>query len=86
MFIFGQILRVACIKSIDGIKIYIYSRDHNPPHFHVYIAEFEELIIIADLSSFSGGVPKKYRKKVINWAMENFEFLNREWNKLNPQV
>ncbi len=75
---------MACIKIIDGIKIYIYARDHNPPHFHIYIAEYEELIKIEDLSTYSGEVPKKYRKKVINWATENLEYLNQEWKKLNP--
>lgn len=75
---------MACIKIIDGIKIYIYVRDHNPPHFHVYVAEYEELIVIEDLSTYTGGVPVKYRKKVIRWAPENQEFLKRQWNKLNP--
>jgi hypothetical protein len=75
---------MACIKIIDGIKIYIYTRDHNPPHFHAIVAEHEELIVIADLSTYTGKIPTKYRKKVISWAEENKEFLNREWNKLNP--
>lgn len=75
---------MACIKIIDGIKIYIYARDHNPPHFHVFIAEHEELIKIEGLSTYSGGVPLKYRKKVIKWALKNIDFLSREWNKLNP--
>jgi len=75
---------LACIKIIDGIKIYIYARDHNPPHFHIHVAEYEELIVIKDLSTYSGEVPKKYRKKVIEWAVKNSDFLNREWKKLNP--
>lgn len=75
---------MACIKIIDGFKIYIYARDHNPPHFQVYAGEYEELIIIEDLSTYTGGVPLKYRKKVIKWATENLEFLKQEWNKLNP--
>lgn len=33
-----------CLKIIDSIKIYIYVRDHNPPHFHTIVAEHEELI------------------------------------------
>lgn len=72
-----------CIKVIDSIKIYIYSRDHNPPHFHVLIAEYEELIIIEDLSTYSGNVPSKYRKKVIDWAKENQTFLMKNWTLLN---
>jgi len=76
---------LACIKIIDGIKIYIYARDHNPPHFHVYIAEYEELILIEDLTTYSGGLPKKYRKKVMTWAEQNSNFILREWNRLNPK-
>jgi len=40
-----------CIKIIDSVKIYIYARDQNPPHFHAIVAEHEELIIISDLST-----------------------------------
>ena len=65
---------MACIKIIDGIKIYIYARDHNPPHFHAIVVEYEELIVIADLSTYTGQIPTKYRKTVINWAEENKEF------------
>jgi len=72
-----------CIKIIDGIKLYIYARDHNPPHFHAKIAEFEELIIINSLKSYSGQIPIKHRKKVIQWAEQNQLFIMKEWNKLN---
>ncbi len=72
-----------CIKIIDSIKIYIYARDHNPPHFHAIKAGIEELILISDLSTYSGKLPKQQRKKVIKWAKENRPFLNREWLKLN---
>lgn len=60
-----------CIKIIDSIKIYIYARDHNPPHFHAMYAEFEELITIRHLENYSGSIPKKQRKKVIEWAEAN---------------
>ncbi len=38
-----------CIKTIDSIKLYIYARDHNPPHFHAIYGEKEELIEIQNL-------------------------------------
>ena len=72
-----------CIKTIDSIKIYIYSRDHNPPHFHVLIAEHEELIMIEDLTTYSGGVPTRYRRKVITWAEQQQEYLMNNWQLLN---
>ncbi len=74
---------MACIKTIDSIKIYIYSRDHNPPHFHAIIAEYEELIIIESLTTFSGYLPKMYRNKVLNWATENKDRLMANWNLIN---
>lgn len=74
---------MACVKIIDSIKIYIYKRDHNPPHFHVIIAEYEELIIISDLSTYSGYIPRTYKKKVIAWARKSQEFLMKNWDALN---
>lgn len=72
-----------CIKILGSIKIYIYARDHNPPHFHAISAEGEELIIINDLSSLIGRLSTKDRKVVINWAKENKDYLMGEWQKLN---
>jgi hypothetical protein len=74
------------IETIDNIKIDIYSRDHPPPHFHVKYAEFEELIIIATLETYAGKMPKVQRKKVIDWALDNKQFLLDIFNKLNPRT
>ncbi len=72
-----------CIKKLDSIKIYIYSRDHNPPHFHAVYAEYEELIKIEDLSTYSGEIPFKQRRKVIVWAEINKDFIINQWQKFN---
>ena len=64
-----------CIKIIDSVKIYVYSRDHNPPHFHAMYAEFEELIEIKSLETYTGSIPKKQRKKVIDWASAKQDYL-----------
>lgn len=74
---------MACIKIIDSIKIYIYRRDHNPPHFHAIIAEYEELIEIESLETYSGYLPKKYRSKVIDWASKQKQLLMDNWNIQN---
>jgi hypothetical protein len=77
------LIAMPCIKIIDGIKVYIYGRDHNPPHFHIIFAEYEELIVIKSLESYSGYMPSKHRRKIIQWAQENHEYILRQWNKLN---
>ncbi|GAB4044794.1 DUF4160 domain-containing protein [Spirosoma litoris] len=55
-------------SSFDGIRIYIYPRDHNPPHFHAYYAEYEALINIRTLEIMAGDLPGKQLKRVRRWA------------------
>jgi len=73
------------IKILDSIKIYMYFFDHNPPHFHAIYDEYQELIIIETLETYSGSIPNKQRKKVIEWAQENKDYLNKKWEEYNPQ-
>ncbi len=46
------------VKTIDNIKIDIYSREHPPPHFHAKFAEFEELIEIETMGTYAGNFPR----------------------------
>ena len=72
------------VKTIDNIKIDIYSREHPPPHFHAKFAEYDELIEIKTLETYAGNLPRVQRKKVINWAADNKEFLLDIFKQLNP--
>ncbi|MFK7968784.1 MAG: DUF4160 domain-containing protein [Bacteroidia bacterium] len=72
------------IKIIGSIKIYVYLRDHNPPHFHILYAGHEELIDMRTLTTYSGNVPSKQRKKVIDWASENELYIRSKWSEFNP--
>jgi hypothetical protein len=76
---------VPTIKTIDKISIDIYARDHPPPHFHAKFAEYEELILIETLETYAGKLRKAHRKKVIDWAVNNQQFLLEIFNKLNPR-
>ena len=73
-----------CIKIIDSTKIYIYRNDHNPPHFHVIYAEFEELIEIKSLEIYTGYLPKKQHKKVMECAKEKQNYIMKKWKEFNP--
>jgi hypothetical protein len=48
-------------------------------------SEYEELIEIKTLETYSGGIPRKQRKKVIKWVEENHDFLISKWNQYNPK-
>jgi hypothetical protein len=76
---------MACIKIIDSIKIYIYSRYHNPPHFHAIMAEFEELFVIETMETYSGKLPSAYRKKIMEWAIPNQKLIQANWDLLNKK-
>ena len=74
------------LKTIDKIKIDIYSREHPPPHFHAKFAEFEELIEIETLETYAGKIPRVQRKKVTDWAVNNKQFLLDTFKQLNPRL
>lgn len=67
---------------IDGVKIELYFRDHNPPHFHAIIAEYNALITIKGQKLLEGSLPKNKINSVLNWASENEEVLLTIWNSL----
>jgi hypothetical protein len=74
------------VKTIDKIKIDVYSREHSPPHFHAKYAEFEELIKIESLETYAGRIPRMQRKKVTDWAADNKQFLLDIFSQLNPRL
>ncbi len=74
------------LKTIDGTKIDVYSREHPPPHFHALYAEYEELIVTKTLETYAGKIPKNKRKKVVNWAANNQDMLYENFKRLNPQL
>lgn len=74
------------IKIIDSIKIDLYSREHNPPHFHAIYADYEALILIKDLEIYAGSLPKKQLSKVLNWAKGNKYMLMENFKRLNTRL
>jgi hypothetical protein len=68
--------------SFDGIRIYIYARDHNPPHFHAYYGEFEVIIRIGSLEVLAGELPSKQLKRVKKWAKPIQNYLLEEFLRL----
>lgn len=56
------------ISEFFGIAIYMYWREHPPPHFHARYGEYEALIAINDLSVLEGELPPRALGLVIEWA------------------
>ena len=56
------------ISQFYGIAIYMYYRDHAPPHFHAIYAEHEAEFDIATATVTEGRLPRRARKIVTEWA------------------
>ena len=81
------------ISSFYGISIWIYWKDHSPPHFHAEYGEHEILIKIEDLSIYAGHLPSRAFGLVMEWAslhraelLENWELMkaNEPLQKIEP--
>ena len=74
------------IELFEGIKILIFSNDHNPPHFHVYYANYKAMIEISSLKIIRGDLPNKQYQKVVEWASSRQKELLDYFETLNPQL
>lgn len=68
-----------CISAFFGILIYMYHRDHSPPHFHAEYGEYEALYAIKTLEVIRGNLPRRVHNLVIEWADLHREELMEDW-------
>ena len=75
------------ISRFYGIIIYLYFREHNPPHFHAVYGEEEILIEIETLRVLSGHLSPRALGLVIEWASVHQGELKRAWDQvMNHQM
>jgi len=67
------------VSEFFGISIYIYYREHLPPHFHAIYGEDEALVTIEDLSLLSGRLTPRAMGLVVEWASLHQEELHHVW-------
>jgi len=72
---------VPIISRFLGILIFMYYRDHLPPHFHAKYGEFE---IIVDIESgiVEGRFPKRALRLVLEWYELHKEELLENWERM----
>ena len=69
------------IAQFFGISIYMYYRDHAPPHFHAIYAEHEGEIEIATANLLDGSLPRRVRSLVTEWALAHQDELQQNWDR-----
>ena len=72
--------RMPRISQFYGIAVYLYYRDHAPPHFHAIYAEFEAEIEIATTTVLDGKLPRKAIALVNEWVELHRQELQFNWD------
>ena len=67
------------ISIFDGIKIMLYYRDNQPPHFHAVYNEYEAEVGIDPIMILEGDLPRPERLKVFAWAALHQAELRANW-------
>ncbi len=69
------------IAYFFGISIYMYYREHMPPHFHAIYAEHDAEVELDGLTLLSGVLPPRVRGLVVEWAALHREELRQVWQQ-----
>jgi hypothetical protein len=67
------------ISQFYGIAIYMYYRDHAPPHFHAFYGEDEAIIDVHTIAVNAGKLPRRAATLVTEWATSHQDELRRNW-------
>jgi hypothetical protein len=68
------------ISQFYGIAVYLYYRDHAPPHFHAIYGEYEAEVEIATAAVLGGKLPRRAQALVADWAVAHRDELQRNWD------
>jgi hypothetical protein len=71
---------MAKLAIVDGVKLYMYSNDHAPPHFHALIAEHHAVIDLEELAMVRGHLPRVKLRAVLAWATPRRAQLREAWS------
>ena len=69
------------ISKFFGITIYMYKKDHNPPHFHA-LFNGDDCIVDINKAKAKGKFPKDKKKIVEAWATIHQKDLFECWDLL----
>lgn len=69
------------LSEFYGIAIFMYWKDHQPPHFHAFYGEFEALVRIDDGSLLRGDLPRTARRLLSEWMETHRDDLMANWRR-----
>ena len=72
----------------DGVTVYIYGKEHVPPHVHAFSGDDETLVNIRTGEIFAGHISSKKLRVVQEWLDEgeNRKAVEQNFYELNPRL
>lgn len=67
------------LSRFYGIIIYMYAKDHFPPHFHAKYGDYTATFYIKNCELQEGNLPKRALQLVKEWASLHKEELSANW-------
>jgi hypothetical protein len=67
------------IAEFYGIAIYMYFRDHAPPHFHAIYGRYDAEVEITTGDILKGTLPRRAARLVWEWRQEYQHELEENW-------
>jgi len=67
------------IAEFYGIAIYMYFRDHAPPHFHAIYGRYDAEVGISTGDILKGRLPRRAQRLVREWRREYQRELEQNW-------
>lgn len=67
------------ISRFFGIVVYMYWRDHAPPHFHAKY-QGDEVIVEIDTGKVTGQISKRAAALIEEWRQLNKQALLHDWS------
>ena len=67
------------ISEFFGIAIYMYYKDHAPPHFHAIYAQYDAAIGVDPIEVMEGRLPRRAQSLVFEWAASYQDELRTNW-------
>ncbi|MFO0892693.1 MAG: DUF4160 domain-containing protein [Isosphaeraceae bacterium] len=67
------------ISLFYGIAIYMYYRDHSPPHVHAIYGEHEAIIEIGTGAILEGSLPRRALSMACDWVAMHRKELDANW-------
>ena len=74
----------ARVATYRGLKIYINSNEHPPPHFHVHSENVNASFTIKDCAWMAGEISNSDFRKLRYWHSEAKHELIKVWNSTRP--